>query len=239
MFLAFCCRQRAFNDFGGVVFGLYSHNRFDRVASPFQLWDRISFLQVLVIFFSFLFFFFFFFLTKFVPCICVRVLLFPLISLWYLICHKSLLVVLLWAIVGIHTYNGPECMYTFYFLLSSASKQIHLNCYPYFICSLSHHRTSTAQGLFLKCVRQNPKIPSAPSAPPKGGASEARKQTTNTFNTFNSSPRFNYACWQCFQLMRYCYRGKLKFIYLTQTKRLNKKKRWELCENILAVLNES
>ena len=47
--------------------------------------------------------------------------------------------------------------------------------YYNFICSLSHHQTSTAQGLFkmgldagpqLTYVQQNPKIPSALSAPP-------------------------------------------------------------------------
>ena len=53
VFLAFCCCQRTFNDFGGIVFGLYIGDRFDRVASPFQFCDKFSFLQVLVLSFSF------------------------------------------------------------------------------------------------------------------------------------------------------------------------------------------
>ena len=41
VFLASCCRQKVFNDFGVVV---WSGNSFDKVAGPFQISDRFSFL---------------------------------------------------------------------------------------------------------------------------------------------------------------------------------------------------
>ena len=58
VFLPSCCRQKAFNDLGSVVFNLYLGDSFDNVGGPFQFSDKFSFRPVLVLSFSFFFFFF-------------------------------------------------------------------------------------------------------------------------------------------------------------------------------------
>ena len=85
VFQASCCHQWVLTNFVSFVFDLYSENRFDRVAGSFQFCHRFSFLFVLVLSSFFFVFSFFFLLHVCVPCFCVDVLLFYLISLWYLI----------------------------------------------------------------------------------------------------------------------------------------------------------
>ena len=74
MFLGSCCRQRTFNDFDSVIFGLYSGDRFEMVAGPGQFCNR--FLLVLVLSFSFSFSSFSFYKSVF-NMFFVSVLLFP------------------------------------------------------------------------------------------------------------------------------------------------------------------